>query len=134
MENFDNFKKIHQDHISNDDLQILSDFYSCVIDGGKYDKMVAFIYNHKKPKYNLISDFIDIVGEINISEISSFKLYKKRPHLIVIPEACKGKNKKLNDNVTNLLFYEQPILYGGSFIKGVFNAHILDKTHVIYIQ
>uniref|UniRef100_A0A6C0EJ54 Uncharacterized protein n=1 Tax=viral metagenome TaxID=1070528 RepID=A0A6C0EJ54_9ZZZZ len=131
----ENFKDLHQQNISYDDFTILCDFYSCVKKGGKYKKMIAFIYEKRKDsKCNIISNFADLIGETNFTEINNFKLYDKRPELIIIPERCKGKNRKINGIVRNLIFYEQPILYGGKFIKGVFNKDILDKTHTIYVN
>ena len=109
--------------------------YYCIKSGGKYSQMIAFVYNDNKSiYYNIMSNFIDIIDEKYVNDITSFKLYNERPYLIIIPESCKGKNKKLNENVRNLLFYEQPLLYRGSFIKGVFNSDILDKTCIIYIN
>ena len=135
MDTFESFKDLYQDCISCNDLDILNDFYYSVKSSGKYEKMIAFVYKNKKDSYyNIISNFADLIGELNVNVIGSFKIYEKRPQLIVIPEMCKGKNKKVNESVRNLLFYEQPLLYGGSFIKGVFNADILQKTHIIYME
>lgn len=131
------FKELYQEHISIDDLNILHDFYSCIKNGEKYAKMIAFVYeNSTDSNYNIVSNFIHELSDYNcnINEIGSFKLYDKRPDLIVIPEQCKGKNRKINQCARNLIFYEQPILYGGNFIKGVFNKDILDKTHIIYVK
>lgn len=134
MYSFEKFRKLHEEHIRCDDLNILNEFYHCIINGNKYSQMIAFVYQDKNSVYyNIMSDFIDIIGEKYVNDINNFKLYNSRPYLIIIPESCKGKNKKLNENIRNLLFYEQPLLYRGSFIKGVFNNDILDKTHIIYI-
>jgi hypothetical protein len=134
MEDFTNFKELYQTHISCDDFNILYEFYFAVKNSGKYAKMVAFVYEKKNFNYNIVSKFVDLICDYNINELGSFKLYNKRSDLIIISEKCKGKNKKLNECVRNLIFYEQPILYGGNFIKGVFNKDILDKTHVIYVE
>ena len=78
-----------------------------------------------------LSYFADLIGAISLEgfdgrgECFNELIHKIRPH---------GGQIKTAKNIRDLLFYEQPLLYGGSFIKGVFNADILQKTHIIYME
>lgn len=118
-------------YIGEEDINYLREFFSRANNYLPNDKILIIVGDERTGKTTLISQLIEELGETNVASISDFKLSAPLPKLFIINEQCKGKNKRLNQSVNNLIVFKQSMVYVGRFWKGVFNNDIMDNSYTI---
>jgi len=98
------------------------------------DTILLIIGPARTGKTTLLKQIVEFIGESNIMNMFDFKLSSRLPKLFLIDEQCKGKNKRLNQMVQNLISFKQSVIYTGLYWKGVFNDDVNNNVCIIHMK
>jgi len=130
----ENFLDQWQPYMDASDIQKLNTYLERTNNNLPNDTILMIIGPARTGKTTLMKQIVDFIGEPNIMNILDFKLSSQLPKMFLIGEQCKGKNKRLNQMVKNLISFKQSIIYTGIYWKGVFNQDINNNVCIIHMN
>ena len=129
-----NFLDQWKPYMESSDFQKLHAYLERAKNNLPNDTILLIIGPARSGKTTLLNQIVGFIGESNIMNMRDFKLSSQLPKLFLIGEQCKGKNKRLNQMVKNLISFKQSIIYAGIYWKGVFNDDVNNNVCIINMK